>query len=87
MGKAIFDLATKHFMVKVLTNQNQLIFGFAFPIVIIQGETLAAEVKNVALGAFLEPKDTLSAEYVFGELVVQKVLKFLDVKGAIALNR
>lgn len=87
MGKTVFDLATKHFMIKVLANQNQLIFGFAFPIIIIQGEALTAEVKNVALGAFLKPKDTLSAEYVFGELIVQKVLKFLDVEGAIALNR
>jgi hypothetical protein len=56
------------------------------PLVIVEGKAFAAEVKDVAFGAFVKPENALSAKHVGGQLVIQKMLEFANVEGAIALK-
>lgn len=83
----MFYLRSQLIVIQVLANQHQLIFRGTFPFIIVEGEALAAEVENVPFRAFLKPQDALSTEHVIRELIVQEVLKFFDVEGAIALDR
>ena len=71
-------------MVEVLANEHQLIFGGTFPFIVIQGKALAAEVENVALGAFLKPEDALGPKDRFRQLIIEEILKLANGKGAIA---
>ena len=73
-------------MIKILANQHQLILGLSFPLFIIQGETPAAEVEHMTFGAFVEPENALGAEDGLGQLIVQKMLKLANGKGAVALK-
>ena len=52
-------------MVKILADEHELIFGFAFPLIIVEGKALAAEVENVALRTFVKPENALGTEDVF----------------------
>jgi hypothetical protein len=73
-------------VVEVLADQDELVFGLGtvFPLVVIEGEPLAAEVEDVAFGAFVEPEDAFGSEDVGAELVVEEVLEFADAEGPIA---
>ncbi len=84
---ALFDLGFEFVVVEVLANEDDLVFGLASPFGVVEGEAFAAEVEDVAFGAFVEPEDAFGAEDGGGKLVVEEVLEFLDGKGAIALKR
>jgi len=44
-------------------------------------------VEDVALRTFLKPEDAFGPKDVFGQLIVEKMLKLANRKGAIALKR
>ena len=71
----------------MLANEHQLVFGGPFPFFIIEGKPFAAQVKNMPLRALLKPENAFCSENILGELVVQKILKLANSKGAIALKR
>ena len=64
----MFDLGEQGVLVKILTDEHNLVrFRCArFPVVIFDREAFTAEVKDVARGAFVEPKDALGAEDIRG---------------------
>jgi hypothetical protein len=70
-----------------LPNQHKLSFRSTFPLGVIQREALAAEVKDVALGAFIKPEDAFCTENRCRKLRIQEMLELLDSEGAIALKR
>ena len=71
-------------MIQILTDQDQLIFRFLIPPgIILQGESLAGEVEDVALGAFLKPQNSFGAKHFAGQLIIQELLEFLDRERAI----
>jgi hypothetical protein len=71
-------------VVHVLANQHQLVLGLPLPLVVVEGKALAAEVEDMALGAFVKPENALGTKHDLGQLVVEKVLKLANGKGAIA---
>ena len=71
-------------MVNLLTDQHQLVFAFAIPFAVINGEAFASQVKNVALFAFVKPKDAFGAKNALGQLIVEEVLKFAERERSIA---
>jgi len=80
-------------VIEILTDQHNLVFGLAFPLVIVKREAFAAEVEDVAarsavvVAAFVKPEDTFGTKDRGRKLIVEKVLEFADGKGAIALKR
>ena len=82
--EAIFDLRSQGVVIQVLTNQHQLVLGFAFPVIIIQREAFAAEVEDMTFGAFAEPENTLSAKDISRKLIVEEELEFANIKGLVA---
>ena len=65
-------------MIQPLPNQYELVLLLALPLAVIQREALAAEVEDVATGAFLKPENALGAEYRRWHLVVEEILKLAD---------
>jgi hypothetical protein len=82
------NLLTQGIVIQVLPNQHNLIFLRTIaPFFVIKRESLAAEVENVPLRAFVKPEDAFGAEDRGRQLIVEEVLEFLDGKGFIALDR
>ena len=74
-------------MIQILPNQNQLIFGGAFPLFIIQGKALATQMKDMTLGTFVKPENALGSKHILRQLVIQKVLELADIKGPVTVDR
>jgi hypothetical protein len=47
-------------VVEVSADQHELVFSITRPLGVVNGKTLASEVKDVALLAFVKPKNALS---------------------------
>lgn len=73
-------------MIQVLANQHQLVLELALPLRIVQRETLAAEVEDMAFGAFIKPENALSPKDRLRQLVVEKMLKLANGKGTVTLE-
>ena len=73
-------------MVEVSADQYELVFPITGPFGVVNGKTLTSEVEDMALLAFVEPKDALCSEYFLGHLVVEEILKFPQSKRAVALE-
>lgn len=74
-------------MIQILTNQHDLIFlGTIAPLFIVKRESLAAEVEDVTLRAFVEPEDAFGAEDRGRQQIVEEVLEFFDGEGLVALD-
>ena len=73
-------------MVEVSADQYELVFSITGPFGVVNGKTLTSEVEDMALLAFVEPKDALCSEYFLGHLVVEEILKFPQSKRAVALE-
>ena len=83
-GDTCFELSPQGAVVHLLTDQHQLIFAFAIPVAVINGEALASKVKNMALFAFIKPKDAFGTKNALRQLIVEEVLKFAEREGSIA---
>ena len=81
------ELLSQSVMIKVLTNQYDLILGIAFPFVVVQRKALPAEMENVSLRAFIKPENAFGAENILRQLIIEKVLKLANGEGAIAFER
>jgi hypothetical protein len=57
-------------MIQILTNQHQLSFRFTFPLIILNRETLTAEVEDVTIGTLIKPDNSLSTEYILRQVMV-----------------
>ena len=85
--QTVVKLLSQGIMVQILTNQDDLVFGIAFPLIIIKRKALAAEMENVSLGAFFKPENAFGSENVIWQLIVEKVLKLANGERAIAFER
>jgi hypothetical protein len=57
-------------MLQILTNQHQLGFGFTFPLIILNRETLAAKVEDVAIRTLIKPENAFSAKNIGWQLII-----------------
>ena len=83
-GNTGLELPPEGAVIHLLTDQHQLIFAFAIPVAVINGEALASKVKNMALFAFFKPKDAFGTKNALRQLIVEEVLKFAEREGTIA---
>ena len=77
LGDAGLKLLADFGVVQVLADHDQLVLAVAglAPFAVVDGETFAGQVEDVALAALVEPEDSLGAEDTGGQLVVEEVLK------------
>ena len=73
--------------VQLTTNENELILGWGSPRFGVEAAPLAAELKDVALLISIEPENAFGAKDFCRHLSHQKVLKFSQIEGAIALKQ
>jgi hypothetical protein len=73
-------LIVKFLLIEILPNQHELILLFPLLFVIFEG-ALATEMKNMALGAFFKPENSLGAKYVSGKRLSRKYWDLRMDKG------
>ncbi len=61
-GNASLELLAQAGVIKTFADQYELVFARAAPIAVIEGETLAGEVKNMTELALVEPENSLGTE-------------------------
>jgi hypothetical protein len=61
-GNAGLELLAQAGVIKTFADQYELVFARAAPIAVIEGETLAGEVKNMTELALVEPENSLGTE-------------------------
>ena len=80
------QLLAQQIVVEVSADQYELVFAITGPFGVVNGKTLTSEVEDMALLAFVEPKNALRPEHFLGHLIVEKILKFPQSKRAVALE-
>ena len=78
------ELPPEGAVIHLLTDQHQLVLAFAIPVAVINGAAFASQMKNMALFAFVKPKEAFGAKNALGQLIVEEVLKFAEREGSIA---
>ena len=84
---ACLQLLSECVVVDPSADQHKLVFAFAAPVGVIDGEAFAGEMEHVAPLAFLKPKNAFGTKHVLRHLVVEKILKPAQGEGAITLKR
>jgi hypothetical protein len=82
----LLQLLAQQIVAEVSTDQHELVFSITGPFGVVNGKTLTSEVEDMALLAFVEPKNALRPEDFLGHLIVEKILKFPQSKRPIALE-
>jgi len=72
--------------IQLTTDEDQLVLGWAIPGFGAEVKAFAAELKDVAQVFALEPENALSPKHLSGQLGHEKVLKAIDIEGAIAFE-
>ena len=87
-GDAGLKLLADLGVVEVFADHDQLVFAVAglAPLAVVDGETLAGQVEDVALAALVEPEDSLGPEDPRRQLVVEEVLKLPQGKGPLGIE-
>jgi hypothetical protein len=86
LGDTRLQLLAQPIVVEVSADQHELVFSITGPFGVVNGKTLTSEVEDMALLAFVEPKNALRPEHFLGHLVVEEILKFPQSKRAVALE-
>jgi len=62
-------------VVEVTADQHQLVLALALPFGVIDRETFAGQMKDMAPLTFVKPENPLGPKHAAGQLVVQEVLE------------
>jgi hypothetical protein len=87
LGDTRLQLLAQQIVVEVSADQHELVFSITGPFGVVNGKTLTSEVEDMALLAFVEPKNALRPEHFLGHLIVEEILKFPQSKWAFAFER
>ena len=68
-------------------NKNKLISGWRAPFFPLDIKAGTTQLEDVAEVTFLKPKNAFGSKHILREFFLQKLLKFFDLEGAIALKR
>ncbi len=84
-GKTGLEFFPQLGCIEPLTDEHQLVFGLARPIIAAEGIAPTAEVKDMSLWAFLKPQHPFGTKDCIGQLV-EKILESIQREGLIALK-
>jgi hypothetical protein len=76
LGYTGLQLVAQASVVEVSADQHELVFAITGPLGVVNRKTLASEVKDVSLLAFVEPENAFGPEHLLWQLIIEEVLKF-----------